>query len=111
MLLGLIEEGDGAEDPCAVDEHVHAAESVDRLGDQTLGLRDGADASAHQGHALPARVKFAQGGVQHLLATAGENNSGASVEKPAGGSLADSSSTAGDDSNLALELRHVDLLM
>jgi hypothetical protein len=38
LLLGLLEERAGAEDPGAVDEHVDAAEALDRVVDELMRL-------------------------------------------------------------------------
>jgi hypothetical protein len=110
VLLGLLGEGDGAEDPRAVDEHVDAAEALDGSGDERPGVVAAGDAAGVQRRALAARVDLLLRGAQDRLARPAEDDARALGQEACRRRLADAAATAGDEDDAALELpAHDDL--
>jgi hypothetical protein len=104
VLLGLLEERDGAEDARAVDEHVDGAEAVDRRGHERLRQVAPGDRARVDRGALAGRVDLALRGLEDLGAGPGEDHPGALVEEPLRRRPADAATAAGDEDDLAFVL-------
>jgi hypothetical protein len=105
VLLGLLEERHGAEDAGAVDEDVDAAEALDGGRDEVLGLLAPRDLARPDRHALAGGVELGHRRLEDVRARAAEDDRGALLQEPPRRGLADTATTAGDDDDLAVELR------
>ncbi len=100
MLLGLLRERRRAEDARAVDEHVDAAEALDRPRHERVRLVAARDPAGDGERPLARRVEVRLRGVEHGCAGAGEDDRRSVVEEAAGGGAADAAAPAGDENDL-----------
>src|SRR4051812_20256410 len=104
MLLGLLEEGHRAEDAGAVDEHVDAAEALDRVADEVLRRLARRDVPGPDGGALAGRVEVGLRRLEHLRAGPAEDDRGALVEEAPRRRAADPTAAARDEDEVVLEV-------
>ena len=92
--------------PVRVDEHVDAAEALDRGVDERMRLLARGDLAGVDRDALAGRVELVPGGLELGLARAAEHDARALVEEAPRRGLADPAAAARDQDDLVLVLPH-----
>ena len=103
VLLGLLEERRRPEDAGAVDEHVDAAEPLDRRPTSCLSMLAADDLAGVDVRALAGRVELGLRLLEHRMTRAAEHDARALLEQPPGRLPADAASAAGDDCDFVFE--------